>query len=1057
MKLSRSNLKHISAKSLSIPNDAIFSLPEKVLQFGTGVLLRGLPDYFIDKANKMGLFNGRVVVVKSTAQGSIDAFETQDGLYTLCIRGVREGKAVSENGINASISRVLNAASEWSAILECAHNPELQIIISNTTEAGFQLVPDDIHAAPPASFPGKLLAFLYQRYQAFGGSPESGMVIVPTELVPDNGTKLAQMMQQLAQQANLEPAFAQWLQAHNRFCNSLVDCIVPGIPDTAAKAAIEKELGYEDALLTMSEAYRLWAIEGDDHVRLVLGFAAADPSVLIAPDIRLHRELKLRLLNATHTLSCAVAFLAPFATVKDAMNNAGFTRFLTGLMLEEIAPAIPYPVDASVAEAFGRQVLDRFRNPHIRHQWLSISVQYTAKIKARCVPLLLEHYSKNATAPQLMALGFAGYLAFSKAVRQQDGQYFGEWNGQSYPIQDDQAATLFAHWQKGEAAAVVQAVLSDTTLWGTDLTQLPLFSETVLEHLMIILAGGLPQALQLDADHAQPTPEMKHRITKIHPDDNVLVALANLEAGETLHYSGDAYTLPGRVPAKHKFVTTDLQPGDPVYMYGVLVGKAHTAIVRGGVITTSNLKHAASPFTIGDRKLDWPKPDVSKFANRTFSGYHRRDGKVGTANYWVVIPMVFCENRNLDVLRESLVEELGFGRNRQNRVAVAQLVDLYKSGASVDAILNADLQVAETAQKRAALFPNVDGIKFLTHDGGCGGTRQDAQALCGLLAGYIAHPNVAGATVLSLGCQNAQAQMLLEELAKRDPSLSKPVYVLEQQAVGTEANLISEAIKQTFAGLVYANSLERKPAPLSKLCIGLECGGSDGFSGISANPAIGYTSDLLVALGGSVILSEFPELCGAEQNISDRCVDTETAQRFAHLMQVYNQRAVEAGSGFDMNPSPGNIKDGLITDAIKSAGAAKKGGTSPVVAVLDYPELVTKPGLNLLCTPGNDVESTTAEVASGANVVLFTTGLGTPTGNPVAPVVKISSNTALAQKMHDIIDIDTGTIIDGEETIEQAGERILEYVIRVASGEQEVCAVRKGQDDFIPWKRGVSL
>jgi altronate hydrolase len=256
---------------------------------------------------------------------------------------------------------------------------------------------------------------------------------------------------------------------------------------------------------------------------------------------------------------------------------------------------------------------------------------------------------------------------------------------------------------------------------------------------------------------------------------------------------------------------------------------------------------------------------------------------------------------------------------------------------------------------------------------------------------------------------------------------------------------------------MIANKNTRKPAPLSKICIGLECGGSDGFSGISANPAIGYTSDLLVALGGSVILSEFPELCGVEQNLSDRCVDTSLADRFSHLMTVYNNRAKDVGSGFDMNPSPGNIKDGLITDAIKSAGAAKKGGTSPVTSVLDYPEKISKPGLALLCTPGNDVESTTAEVASGANIVLFTTGLGTPTGNPIVPVIKLSSNTKLFQKMNDIIDLNMGTIIDGEETIEQAGSRVLDYVIGVANGEIEVAAVRHGQDDFIPWKRGVSL
>ena len=316
---------------------------------------------------------------------------------------------------------------------------------------------------------------------------------------------------------------------------------------------------------------------------------------------------------------------------------------------------------------------------------------------------------------------------------------------------------------------------------------------------------------------------------------------------------------------------------------------------------------------------------------------------------------------------------------------------------------------------------------------------------------------MAGATILSLGCQHAQVSLLQDEIQKRCPGFSRPLIVLEQQTLGTEEKLMDEALKQTFVGLIQANDLKRNPAPLSKLTIGLECGASDGFSGISANPAIGYISDMLVALGGTVILSEFPELCGVEQELSDRCIDEEIAGKFVQLMKTYNARAEATGSGFYANPSPGNIKDGLITDAIKSAGAAKKGGSSPVVEVLDYPEQVSKPGLNLLCTPGNDVESTTAEVGSGANVVLFTTGLGTPTGNPIVPVVKLSTNTKLYQKMPDIIDVNCGSIIDGQETIEEAGERILEYVIRVASGDEKPKAVLLDQDDFIPWKRGVSL
>ncbi len=294
---------------------------------------------------------------------------------------------------------------------------------------------------------------------------------------------------------------------------------------------------------------------------------------------------------------------------------------------------------------------------------------------------------------------------------------------------------------------------------------------------------------------------------KIHPADNVLVALTDLAVNDKVEYNGDDYTLVDRVPAKHKFVIKDMQPGDEIFMYGVLVGKAETEIPAGGRITTSNVKHAASGFQAGERKTDWHKPDVSKFVNRTFNGFHRPDGKVGTANYWLVIPLVFCENRNIEVLREALVNELGYGRNEKTKIEVSKLVHLYKEGKNIDDILNADVAAKEEEEKKQRVFPNVDGIKFLSHEGGCGGTRDDAQALCGLLAGYITHSNVAGATVLSLGCQNAQVGILQEEIKKRDKNFSKPLYILEQQQVGTGSDLISKAIKQTFAGLGSSESI----------------------------------------------------------------------------------------------------------------------------------------------------------------------------------------------------------------------------------------------------------
>lgn len=550
----------------------------------------------------------------------------------------------------------------------------------------------------------------------------------------------------------------------------------------------------------------------------------------------------------------------------------------------------------------------------------------------------------------------------------------------------------------------------------------------------------------------------KQFFLQIHPHDNVLVALQDLPPGTEITFGDKQLRIISGVKAKHKFTMEALAAGADVRMYGVLVGKTNEALQQGETITTQNIHHAAATFTLGERKLAWRKPDVSAFDGQTFMGYHRSNGTVGTANYWLVIPLVFCENRNVLVMKRALEDRLGYGkRSRDYGPEVDQLIQLYRSGATVEGILNADIAASDAKGARPRLFEHVDGVKFLNHEMGCGGTRIDSDALCGLLAGYITHPNVAGATILSLGCQHAQASILRQEIAKRDPQFDKPLHIFEQQLLGTESNLIQQALKHTFAGLIQINQLRREPAPLSKLCIGLECGGSDGFSGISANPALGYVSDMVVALGGSVILSEFPELCGVEQELSDRCVDESTALYFMELMKTYNAKAEADGSGFYANPSPGNIRDGLITDAIKSAGAAKKGGTSPITAVVDYPGVANKPGLNLLCTPGNDVESTTAEVAAGANVVLFTTGLGTPTGNPIAPVVKLATNTKLYERMPDIIDINCGTIIEGEETIGQVAHRILRYVIDVASGLEQPKAVQLGQDDFIPWRRGVSL
>ncbi|MEQ1677148.1 MAG: altronate dehydratase family protein [Chitinophagaceae bacterium] len=545
---------------------------------------------------------------------------------------------------------------------------------------------------------------------------------------------------------------------------------------------------------------------------------------------------------------------------------------------------------------------------------------------------------------------------------------------------------------------------------------------------------------------------MKHRVLKVHPTDNVIVALTNLSKGEMISFEGSEYILQEDIPAKHKFFIQDMKTGDEVTMYGVLVGKVQKDIPKGSRMSTENVKHAAEPYAYRNATFDWQAPDVSKFKGRTFNGYHRSDGRVGTANYWLFIPTVFCENRNLDVIREAMHNELGYAVTDKYKQYTHQLVNAYKNGENLGSI-----DLAPSANGHARPFKNVDGIKFLNHQGGCGGIRQDAAVLSKLLAAYADHPNVGGVTVLSLGCQNLQVEDFKNDLKNHNSHFDKPLFIFEQQQSQSEEQLIADAIRKTFEGLIEINKLERKPASLDKLCIGVKCGGSDGFSGISANPSVGYCADLVVALGGKILLAEFPELCGVEQELIDRSVDEATARKFMQLMKRYDELVTNAGSSFSMNPSPGNIKDGLITDAMKSAGAAKKGGTSPVVDVLDYTEAATKPGLSLVCTPGNDVEATTGKAASGATLILFTTGLGTPTGNPVCPTIKVSTNSNLAKRMNDIIDIDCGPVIEGEKTIRQMGEAILEYCIKAASGEVIPKAVLLNQDDFIPWKRGVSL
>jgi tagaturonate reductase len=494
MNLSKQYLTEIKTTGAEIPGENIFFLPEKILQFGTGVLLRALPDYFVDKANRQGIFNGRILVVKSTSSGDAEAFHNQDGMYTLCVRGMEKGESIDQQVICSAISRVISANRQWTEVLASAANAQLQIVISNTTEVGIKLEKESIFQNPPASFPAKLLAFLYERYSISGGDPDAGMLIIPTELLTDNGGKLKSILKELAEFNKLEEPFLVWLDLHNRFCSSLVDRIVPGKPDPTTKDLLEEHWGYADELMSVCEPYRLWAIEGDQSVRDLLSFYRADEGVVITPDIAKYKELKLRMLNATHTLSCGLACLSGFKTVKSAMEDTDFKSYVQNLMMDEIGRAIPYAVGENEIREFGLKVLDRFCNPWLQHQWLSITMQYSSKLTTRVIPVLNTYYELYKKPPELIAMGFAAYLLFMRPVKREEEKYFGILNNQYYLIQDDSAHYFYGLWDERSVDTIVSKVLSNTKLWNEDLTRLEGFTATVTKKLKsFIRRGTLPE------------------------------------------------------------------------------------------------------------------------------------------------------------------------------------------------------------------------------------------------------------------------------------------------------------------------------------------------------------------------------------------------------------------------------------------------------------------------------------------------------------------------------------------------------------------------------------
>src|SRR5688500_16131929 len=471
------------------PDPAVLDLPEKAVQFGTGAFLRGFVDAFLDECNRQGRFGGRVVAIASTSSGRERALNEQNGLYTLSIQGIEQGTARQEQRVVASVSRALSAPDEWRAVLECARNPALELVFSNTTEVGIVLDERDRpDAAPPLSFPGKLTRFLYERALAFEYDPAKGVIVIPCELIEENGERLCAIVLALAARWNLGRAFIEWIETAVPFCNTLVDRIVPGTPPRDRLAQLHRMLGYRDSLLTTCERYRLFAIEGDDEIRARLPFPSDTRGLVIANDIAPYRERKVRLLNGAHTAMVPVALLAGCETVLEAMEHERVRPFIRRLMLDEIAPGLDVPD----AIAFAHEVLDRFGNPHIRHALLDITLQGTTKMRVRVIPSIVRHAERTGYAPPLLSLGFAAHLLF---LRSETPHRYRE-AGAAVPP-DDQGEKLRALWNAhgDDEASVARAACGNASLWGMSLARIPGFVGLVADYLSAIRRDGINTVL----------------------------------------------------------------------------------------------------------------------------------------------------------------------------------------------------------------------------------------------------------------------------------------------------------------------------------------------------------------------------------------------------------------------------------------------------------------------------------------------------------------------------------------------------------------------------------
>lgn len=936
---------------------------ETMLCCGDGRFLRAFACWAVDQARRSGRPVGRVVCCTNTPNGSVASLNAAGGSFSVVLRGLREGHMVEELTTVYAISRGIDTFRDWPALLAVAASPDLDVIISNTTEAGIVWCDESRPVdRSPASFPARLTALLHHRW----GARRSAPLILPCELVVGNAPLLASLVERHAIAWNLEPAFLAWCRDEVHWCETLVDRIVPGIPADADALRSYHGLASDHAIIA-AEPYLLWAVRGGatEAARLPL------EAITWVSDLAPLRERKVRVLNGAHLALSLLGLLSGISTVRSAQSDAGLGPWLHRFLERSVLPGLVRDSGCTLAEAtaYAAGVAERFANPAVEHRLADIALNAVAKWRARILPTLLAEPSAREDAALILA---------ALLVHHRD------------PAARDDAAALaaLARHRNDDSGVEASAVCADVSLWGRDLTQIPGFAHALGVVLTTLRSRGVRAAL------APST-----LLLRIHDDDTVAVALEPVSIGTTLPGGGRARQ---DIPAGHKVALRNHTIGEPVLKYGWPIGTASAVINVGDHIHVHNLRTALSSLAdIPYRPL--PANPVTPLRG-TWRGYRRADGRCGTRNELWIVPTVGCVAKTAEAL-------------------------------------------ATAFRLRLAEFPGIDSVQAFAHPYGCSQLGDDLARTQVVLAALADHPNAGGVLVLGLGCEN-------NHLGVFRPLLTRPgsrLRVLATQKCGDEHAVGLELLAELAT---VASQDRREELSLTELTVGLKCGGSDGLSGITANPMVGRFAARLAAAGGRAVLTEVPEMFGAEPALFSRCADRSVFNAAVDLVQGFRKFYADRGQPVSENPSPGNKDGGISTLEEKSLGCVQKGGGAVITDVVKYGRRVATQGLSLLEAPGNDQVSTTALAAAGCGLVLFTTGRGTPLGCPV-PTVKISTNSDLAQRKPGWIDVDAGPLATGADR-DAIDAAFADQVLRHASGEP-TRNERNGQRDLAIFKDGVTL